>query len=100
MFKFRPLYRRALLESRKEGRITQQQFDILWDAYVRPNRANAKGEKVNLISEAEKCAKKHTKGINWPAIFQWLKENWVTIIKLLLSLIPLFLQVSPDQPAD
>jgi len=29
--------------------------------------------------------------INWTAILQWLKDNWLVIVKLILALLPLFL---------
>jgi hypothetical protein len=100
MVKFRPLYRRALTESYHSGKLSKRDYDILLDAYKNPRRYNSKGERIDLIAESEKCARKHTKKVDWPAIFKWLKENWMTILKLILSLLPLFLMVEPNQPQD
>lgn len=95
---FRLIYQRALNESYRDGRLSKKDYDILLDAYKRPYRHNEKGEQIDLIAEAEKCAHKHVRAIDWPAIWKWLKENWLTILKLFLSLLPLFLMVDETQP--
>ncbi len=96
MLAFRPMYRRVLNESYREGKLSKKDYDILLDAYKRPNRSNDKGEHINLINEAEKVTRKR----GWPDFWKWLKENWLTILKLFLSLLPLFLMVDEVQPRD
>jgi hypothetical protein len=102
MATFRPIYRRVLKESYREGRLSKKDYDVLLDAYKRPLRYNEKGEHVNLMVEVEKCAHKHLKkrAIDLAAIWKWIKENWVLILKLLFSLLPLFLMVEPKQPQN
>lgn len=97
MVAFRPIYRRALNESYREGQLSKKDYDVLLDAYKRPLRQNERGEHIDLMAEVEKCAHKHAKAIDWPTIWKWIKDNWVTILKLIFSLLPLFLMVEPNQ---
>jgi hypothetical protein len=98
MVTFRPIYRRALNESYRDGQLSKKDYDVLLDAYKRPLRHNEKGARIDLMAEVEKCAHKHMKKRGWPEIWKWIKENWVTILKLIFSLLPLFLMVEPKQP--
>jgi hypothetical protein len=93
MRQFRPLYRRALQESYKDGRLTEKDYTILMDAYKHPRRRNADGAQIDLMLKIEECTKEHTKTSDWPSIWKWLKENWLTILKLILSLLPMFLMI-------
>ncbi|MFA5345375.1 MAG: hypothetical protein WC315_03795 [Candidatus Omnitrophota bacterium] len=98
MVTFRLIYRRALNESYREGRLSKEDYEVLLDAYKRPYRHNEKGEKIDLMAEVEKKTRRHARG--WPEIWAWIKENWVLILKLLFSLLPLFVMVDPKQPQD
>ena len=102
MVAFRPIYRRALNESYREGRLSKKEYSVLLDAYKRPLRQNESGDRIDLMAEVENCVHTHLKNraIDWAAIWKWIKENWVTILKLLLSLLPLFLMVEPNQPQN
>jgi hypothetical protein len=93
MVTFRPLYRRALIESRNN--LSSKDYSILLDAYRRPNRHNERGEWVNLLVEVEKLVPK-TGPLS--SILTWLKENWFLVLKLILSLLPLFLAIDETQP--
>ncbi len=100
MVTFRSTYRRALTESYREGQLSKKDYAVLLDAYQRPNRSNARGDRINLMAEVEKCVHKHIKVIDWPMIWKWIKENWITILKLIFSLLPLFLKVDTKQPQN
>jgi len=90
---FRAIYIRRLNESYKAGTLSKKDYDILLNAYTHPRRHNDLGEKINLMSEVEAHARKR----GWPEIWKWIKENWMTILKLILSLLPLFLMVDENQ---
>jgi hypothetical protein len=90
--RFRAAYNRALAESKNV--LSDKDYAILLDAYRRPNRNNGNGDHVNLIFEVEKEYRKRGGGV----IINWLKANWLNILKLILALLPLFLMIDEDQP--
>jgi hypothetical protein len=89
---FRPIYRRALNECQEQ--LSKEDYVVLLDTYKRPRRHDSTGKKIDLMLEVEKLAYKSTKG----SILKWLKENWFLVLKLIFSLLPLFLMVDENQP--
>jgi hypothetical protein len=89
---FKVLYRRAARESFQEGRITQEQYDQLMQVLRHPirNRLNGVG-RIDLLVEVKNYTYERLpkEGINWEIIIQWLKDHWLDILKLLLSLLVL-----------
>lgn len=89
---FKVLYRRAARESFKEGVLTQEQYAQLMEVLRHPLRKKLRSnEKINLLNEVEKYTNKNIgkQGAGWDAVLQWLKDHWVDILKLLLSLLVL-----------
>jgi hypothetical protein len=99
---FRLAYRVALHSSFKDGKITQDQFDILHDALMRPIRKKRTGEKVDLLDEVENYAITNAPktGEFFDNLIEWLKAHWMEILKLLLSLLPLFLAEPENKAAE
>lgn len=92
-FKF--MYRRAARESLRDGKLTKEQYDKIMMALRHPIRKRLQGEeRVDLMAEVEKyTAENMPKGkLDWPTIVQWLKDHWMDILKLLLSLVVLLEQ--------
>jgi hypothetical protein len=89
---FKVLYRRAARESFSAGKLTQEQYDQIMLVLRHPIRRRLnKAGRVNILAEVEKYTHENMpkEGINWEAILQWLKDNWLTILKLILSLVVL-----------
>ena len=96
-FKF--IYRRAARESFRDGKLTQDQYDKIMMALRHPIRKRLRGEeRVDLMAEVEKyTAENMPKGkLDWATIVQWLKDHWMDILKLLLSLV-VFLEEPPQE---
>ena len=85
---FRLTYRRLLIDSYRDGTLSRKDYRILLDAHLRPNRRNEQGEKIDLNIEVEKYARRQG-----GSIWSWIKAHWFEILKLILSLLPLFLMV-------
>jgi hypothetical protein len=83
---FKYLLRRAARESLQDGKLTKDQYEQVMAAVRHPRRKRLNSEnQVNILAEIEAITPKQ--GLNWEAIRQWLKENWATILKLILSLV-------------
>lgn len=88
--KFKFLYRRAARESFREGTINREQYNQVMEVLRHPiRRRKASSEQVNILEEVEKYTQNEMpkEGINWQAILQWLKDHWMDILKLILSLV-------------
>jgi hypothetical protein len=97
-FKF--LYRRAARESFREGKLTKDQYDQLMQVLRHPLRKKLKSaEQTDLLVEIENYTYERVpkEGITWEAIIQWLKDHWLDILKLLLSLLVLLEPLPTDK---
>lgn len=95
---FRLMYRTAARQSYREGTIDSEQYKILMDALRQPRRRNPRTcERVDVMEKVEEYtyANMPCQSIDWAAIIQWLKENWQTILKLIVSLVMIFLEPAP-----
>ncbi|MCK9570353.1 hypothetical protein M0R72_15510 [Candidatus Pacearchaeota archaeon] len=86
---FQQRYKAALIRANRRGYFRPEEFKTLIDACEKPVRQTTKGEKIDLMHEVEKYSRKR----GWPEIWSWIKENWLAILKLILSLLPLFLSI-------
>jgi hypothetical protein len=89
---FKVLYRRAARESFNEGNLTQEQYKQIMLVLRHPIRQRLSGTgRINILAEVEKYTseKMPREGVNWEAILQWLKDHWLEILKLILSLVVL-----------
>jgi hypothetical protein len=89
---FKVLYRRAARESFSAGKLTQEQYNQIMLVLRHPVRQRLNGtSRVNILAEVEKYTHENMpkEGINWEAILQWLKDHWLEILKLILSLVVL-----------
>lgn len=89
---FKVLYRRAARESFRDGKLTQEQYEQIMLVLRHPIRRRLNGTgRTDILAEVEKYTREKMpkEGINWEAILQWLKDNWLTILKLILSLVVL-----------
>jgi len=88
--KFKFLYRRAAREAFAEGKISKEQYTQLALVLRHPIRKRLDSpEKIDILAKVEQYVNENgpKTGIDWEAIIQWLKDNWLTILKLILSLI-------------
>lgn len=92
--KFRRMYIRALRYNSREGIITDDQFQKLmaplrWRGRKRQNS----NETVDVMQEVEKYVTAHIpkEGVKdfFAAVFEYVKEHWLDILKLILSLVVL-----------
>jgi hypothetical protein len=96
----RKLYRQATREQ-AAGRLTQDE----WDACVRICLDEEKLAELNERIEAEinpwrspRSIASMKAGDVLANLIDWFKENWATILRLILTLIPIFLE--PKHDAD
>lgn len=92
MLKFKPIYRIAAKQSFKEGLLTQDEYDKVLETLRWPIRVHKETKTPIRVLDAIQTfvyleLEKENKAINWDAILQWLKENWLTILKLIISLL-------------
>jgi len=90
--RFKFLYRRAARESLREGKLSREQYTQIMQVLRHPRRLKLNSsEQVDILAEVEKYSHENMpkEGINWQAILQWLKDHWLEILKLILSLVVL-----------
>jgi len=99
--KFRRIYIRALRYNLKEGLITDEQFQKLMQPLrwgIRKRRRSR--ETVNVMQEVEKYVMDNVPKSGISDIFAWIfefvKEHWFDILKLILSLVVL-LEPNPTE---
>jgi hypothetical protein len=87
---FRFLYRTALRQSYEEGQLSDKDYEILMNALRRPRRCKG-ATTIDLMDEIEKYTMEQVPkgGKFWEFVVDWLKENWVSVLKFLLSLLVL-----------
>ena len=88
---FKNAYLIALDESKFQ--LEPRRYKVLRDAAIRPLRTNRQGQVINLMTEIERHARRQLKNvaITWDIIIQWLKDHWQDILKLIISLVIVFL---------
>jgi hypothetical protein len=90
--KMKSAMRIAARVSRREGKLTEQQYRKIMIAIRHPNQKKPDGTPVNLMEEIEAHVTqemgKQGLAINWPGVIQWFKDHWLQILSL-LSLISL-----------
>lgn len=92
MPKFKPLYRIAARQSRREGLLSEKDYALVMETLRWPIRCRKDtGAIVNVLKEIENFVYsnmvKQGRKVDWATIIQWIKDNWVTILKLILSLL-------------
>jgi hypothetical protein len=93
------MYRRAARESFRSGAIDKKQYEQLISAARHPFRKRLVGNNpMDLMEEIEKYTNENMPKegkINWETIIQWLKDHWMDILKLVISL-SVFLEPVPQ----
>ena len=94
MLKFKPLYRMAARKGRREGTISREDYDKVMETLRWPQRTRRdSGDKVEVLNsvqdyvygqmEIEGCK------IDWDGVLEWIKEHWVDILKIIITLLVL-----------
>ena len=85
----------AARHSRRDKTITEEQYLTVMDAIRHPVRKCKDGTTCNVIEKIEEHVSKEMGRdgltINWDAVIQWVKDHWVQIVQLILSLSMLFI---------
>ena len=98
-FNFQDGLRAAYNELAREGKLSADAKQVVGDL-VRIRR----GRKLIQLFRAHRAVRKHycaktgaprVRAINWSAIVEWIKANWVTILRIILTVAPLLLDRGP-----
>lgn len=84
---FRLLFIRRIRVARRRGEISQKDYETAL-ATLRRDDATQR-----VFDEAVPAS-----GIDWSRISQWIKDNWLEILKVVLTIAVLFLDNSDDPP--
>ncbi len=89
--KMKMVLRAEARQSKREGLLTSEQYEIVRDAIRHPDRKKKDGTPINLIDEVEKYTN-HQMGlqgklINWSNVRQWFKDHWVQILQVISSIL-------------
>lgn len=92
MPKFKPLYRIAARQSHREGLLSDHDYALVMETLRWPIRRHKRtGASVNVLKEVENLVyssmTKQGARVDWQTIIQWIKDNWTTILKLIMSLL-------------
>lgn len=81
----------AARHSRKDGKLTEEQYQTVMDAIRNPVRNLKDGTTVNLMDKIETQVNtemgKQGLNINWDAVIQWFKDHWVQILQAIAALL-------------
>jgi len=92
MLRFKPIYRIALKRDYKAGLLTQEDYERGMEPLRWPIRTKRETkEKVNILD----CVRDFvytgmvtdSLDIDWSNILKWIKEHWVQILELIISLL-------------
>ena len=89
MPKFKPLYRIAARQGRREGLLSEKDYALVMETLRWPIRRHKQtGASVNVLKEVEtfvysNMAKQGAR-VDWGSIIQWIKDHWVEILKLII----------------
>ena len=93
--KLKLIMRTAARHSYRDGTLSEEHYQLVMDTIRHPIRECKDGTICNIMEKIEShvtaAMGKQGLSINWTAILQWLKDNWLVIVKLILALLPLFL---------
>jgi|SRR3972149_506053 len=77
--------RQELMRRRDEGKVSEEEYGQAFDAMENPRTA----QRVILRSQDELGE------IDWDGIVQWIKDHWLDILKIILTICLLFLEPKP-----
>lgn len=90
--------------SRRDGKLTEEQYQTVMDAIRHPVRKCKDGSTINLMEKIENQVNtemgKQGLDINWDAIIQWFKDHWLDVLKMIISLLPLFVILDSGPPKE
>lgn len=85
--------RTAARHSKREGHLTNEQYEFVMDVIRHPERKKQDETPINLIEEVEKYTTQQMglqgRFINWDSVKKWFQEHWAQVIQVLCSLISL-----------
>ena len=104
---FKMVLRRAALNGYKSGEVSADDTNKALDAIHNPRRKDVNGNSINIMElmhakvvemvQADTALSDDIKAaaalpeFDWNTIWDWIKENWMTILKVLLSLLLMFI---------
>ena len=94
MIKFKPLYRIAARRGLREGTISREDYDKVMETLRWPHRLRRdSGEKVEVLGEIQDYVYGQmvleSRKIDWNGVLDWIKEHWIDILKIIISLLVL-----------
>ena len=94
MLKFKPLYRIAARRSLREGTISREDYDKVMETLRWPRRLRRdSGETVEVLDGVQDYVygqmELEGRKIDWDGVLEWIKEHWVDILKIIITLLVL-----------
>lgn len=93
-FNFQAGLSAAYHELLAEGKITKEALVVGELCHARRGHHWLQSIRAHRAVRREYCRQQGHRifgAINWKGMVEWIKANWVTILKIILSLAPLFL---------
>lgn len=84
---FRLLFIRRIRVARRRGEISQKDYETVLATLRRDDATQ------EVFTQAVPAS-----GIDWSRISQWIKDNWLEILKIVLTVAIMFLD-KPDDPS-
>jgi hypothetical protein len=101
-FNFARKARRVARRQYRRGKITRQEYEHVCEASRDPEVvAKWEAEVEKQLGAPWKAKGGFLDGFDFSAIWEWFKENWPTILKILLTILPLLiLEPSPEEEGE
>jgi len=101
MLKFKPLYRIAARRGLREGTISRDDYDKVMETLRWPHRLRRdSSENIEVLGEVQDYVygqmELEGRKIDWDSVLEWIKDHWVDILKVIISLL-LLLEPPPKE---
>jgi hypothetical protein len=78
------------MRKRDEGLVSQKDFDTAFDTMSNPKKAD------RVISRASQ----EVGSVDWVSLVDWIKDHWLEILKIVISVAFLFLDEGDDDTPE
>ena len=92
MLKFKPIYRIAARRALRAGTLSRDDYDKVMETLRWPHRIRKEsGDKVAVLPVVQDYVYEQMEleglEIDWDGILDWIKDHWVDILKIIISLL-------------
>ncbi len=94
----------AARHSRRDGTLTEADYQTIMGAIRHPVRKCKDGSTVNIMDKLETHVSnemgKQGLNINWDSVIQWFKDHWLEILQAIAAIVTIAVVVlDPGPPA-